>query len=612
MMRTTIRSWSRRGLCAGIALLAGCRSSSTLPFESEQSLRHSVVESVRRELAEDRSALASTPPWVPATLEQAGISAHLLPELETLAGIDSYKGSPFPITGGLDHRVVTTRQVDLEGAVRTAVENNLATQFDRLAPALSATRVIAAQGAFDWTFFSNSSWSRTDSPQPRSFVGSTPTGAGADLRQTISATTGLRRRLISGGQFTFQQELAYTDVDTPGVRVVPNPSHEGTYTLQFDQPLLRGFGSDAALAEVRLARNLERDSLAVTKSQLIQTVTQTEEAYWNLVRSYWDVLILQRLLERGVAVRDQLIERRRQRLDPTGAQVADAIARVEERRGNVLRAQLAYTQASDQLKALMNHPEFPVGSEALLVPSDLASVAEGTRFEPLDAMRTAISHRPEIHQAVISLDDTSIRKALADNNRLPQLDLRLQMRFGAIEDRFGESLTDPWDGEFIDYLAGLVFEVPLGNRTLEAQADQRRLERMQAVIAFRNTVQQVMLEVRGSLRNLTTNQSLIAQSRLSRLAQAENYRSFQVEKALMRGFDVTTLDAEFRRQEALAAAERDELQSLVDFNISLARVHAAMGTALERNRIAFVIPDDDSDFGGRAFEEIRNLDLPSR
>lgn len=608
MNQPSISRCLRLGLCASLALLAACRNSPA-PWAAEESLRDSVRNSIERELAEDRSLDPEAAPWSPPSLEETGIPAERLPELERLAGVASYADVPFPMAAGLDGREVTVQRIALEGAIRTAVENNLAMQFDRLQPAINSTRIAAAQGVFDWTFFASSNWSKTDQPQPRSFFGATPTGAGADKRSTISATSGLRRRLISGGQFTFQQDLTYTDVDTPGVRVLPNPSHEGTYTLQFDQPLLRGFGSDAALAEVRLARNAERDSLAATKARLIETVTQTEEAYWELARAYGDVFILQRLLERGTTVRDQLIERKRQRLDPTDAQVADARSRVEERRGNVLRAQLAYARASDRLKSLMNHPDLTVGSEVVLIPADLA-LPGSVRFEPLDAMREAIANRPEIQQAIISMDDTSIRKVLADNGRLPQLDLRLQMRFGALDDDFGSSVIDPWEGDFVDYVAGLVFEVPIGNRALEAQAGQRALERMQSVIAFRNTVQQIMLEVRASLRNLTTNERLIAQSRLSRIAQAENYRSFMVEKQLMRGFDVLTLDAELRRQEALAAAERDELQSIVDYNVSLARMFAALGTALERNRIRFVIPDGDDDFGGPALDDAAPIDLP--
>ena len=41
----------------------------------------------------------------------------------------------------------------------------------------------------------------------------------------------------------------------------------------------------------------------------------------------------------------------------------------------------------------------------------------------------------------------------------------------------------------------------------------------------------------------------------------------------------------------LTQAERDEIGALVDYNTAIAALHAATGTALERNRIQFVVPD---------------------
>ncbi|MFI4898792.1 MAG: hypothetical protein ACIARR_13340, partial [Phycisphaerales bacterium JB059] len=44
-------------------------------------------------------------------------------------------------------------------------------------------------------------------------------------------------------------------------------------------------------------------------------------------------------------------------------------------------------------------------------------------------------------------------------------------------------------------------------------------------------------------------------------------------------------------QEALASAEINEIQALVQYNTSIANLYAAMGTALERSRIDLVVPD---------------------
>ena len=51
------------------------------------------------------------------------------------------------------------------------------------------------------------------------------------------------------------------------------------------------------------------------------------------------------------------------------------------------------------------------------------------------------------------------------------------------------------------------------------------------------------------------------------------------------------LDLKLRRQEALASAEIDELDSLINYNTAIADLHRSTGTALDRNQIRFVVPD---------------------
>jgi outer membrane protein TolC len=214
-------------------------------------------------------------------------------------------------------------------------------------------------------------------------------------------------------------------------------------------------------------------------------------------------------------------------------------------------------------------------------------------FSLLDVMLAATRNRPEMQQAIVSIDNTSIRQQVADNARLPKLDLRLQTKFSGMDDNFGGAYDDVWDRRFIDYLVGLQFEQPVGNRAAEAGYRQRRIERMQATIAYRNTVQQIIQDAKKSLRGVVTNYRLIEQTRIARYAATERLRSLEVEKQIVRGFDEQTLDLEFRTQETLAQAEEEEIAALSDYNVALAQLYTSMGTALEHNNIEFKVPDAD-------------------
>jgi len=151
------------------------------------------------------------------------------------------------------------------------------------------------------------------------------------------------------------------------------------------------------------------------------------------------------------------------------------------------------------------------------------------------------------------------------------------------------------DGSFVDYVAGLNFEVPIGNRRPEAEFRRRRLERMQSVLSYRNSVQQVVNEVKAALNRVVLNYSLIAQTRTGRYAATDALRVLQVEKEQGGGYTVERLDIELNRQEQLASAERDEIEALTDYSTAIADLFLAMGTTLERNNVEFVVPTTEDE-----------------
>ncbi len=515
-----------------------------------------------------------------------GIAPEFREEIERMSGPRADEGMTMPLGEDLLGESTRVVRLGLKRCVRTAVERNLAIQFARLGPAIGEAQVTAAEAAFDWVLFSNQQYNATDSPQQATFGTGANTNFASQL-QTYSGDVGVRRTLTSGGRLTVQHRYSYTDNYSPGQSFRPNPAEQAEFTVQYDQPLLRGAGSEVTQAEIRLARNAERVSVQTLRRDTIRVVTETESTYWQLVRAQRDLMIFQRLLDRGITVRDQL--QQRQILDANPAQIADARARVERRRSDVLRARTQLRLLSDRLKSLMNDPDLPPGSEVLVLPADVA-VDQPVQFSLVESLSSAISYRPEVQQAILSIDDASIRQIVADNQRLPELALRLQASWASLDATGQAAYGSMFNQDFVDYVVGMVFEVPIGNRAGEAEYRRRRLERMQSVIAYRNTIQQVVGEVQSALEQVRLNYQLISQTTMNRKAAAESLRVLMVEKEKMQGMTVERLNIEFQRQEELAQAERDEAAAIADYNSSLAQLFAAMGTALERNGIRFVVP----------------------
>jgi outer membrane protein TolC len=571
-------------VAAGAALSLAC-CASPFPDKQDRDLRRSIRLSSERELAEARESPETQQIVRENRVSQLNIKPEVLAQLDGIAGPSSYAGKDLPLGPNLYGKAQKVAKVTLERAVTGAVQHNLNVEFARLAPAVSQQQYVAADAAFDWVLFASTQYNSTNQPRAQ-------TGVPTDEREIFDTTVGLRKPLIAGGTFTLQSEFQNTATKTDAISTTPNPAREANFVIQIDQPLLRGFGSDNALAQVRLARNAELDAVAQLKSTLLQNVNDTEAAYWTLVRSRWDLAILQRLLERGQEVLGVL--RSRAEYDTRPATISNAASAVEARRADVIRGQRVLRDASDRLKVLMNDPEFPIGSETLLLPAD-GPVDQAVEFSLVDAINAALAGRPEIQRALLSLDNTSIRQIVADNGRMPRLDFRALTRFNGLGENVGTPYSQIGESRFVDYQIGLNFEQPLGNRAAEALFRQRRLERMQATIAYRNTVQGVVGDVKTSLRDVQANYILIDATRSARIASAEDLRTLLVEQETIGTLSPENLNLKLQRQQALAAAEQQEISSLVDYNIALARLYTATGTALQRNRILFDVPNSRVD-----------------
>lgn len=582
----TVSPLSRLAVAVGAALSLGACSSSPLATSSTDDLRRSVIDSTRREIEDARTRPSDRS--VQREPDRLDFSEQRIEELDDMGGPGSYREVETTLDADLLGYQTDTVAISLRDAITRAVRNNLDIQSARLSPAITEQQLLAAEAAFDWVLFASGSINTIDSPSRVPVINGVPVGSAINKSVATGFETGVRKQLTSGALLTVRTGLDIQNNMSPGVELFPDPGRIATLDLLLEQPLLRNFGADANLAEVRLARNLERDAIEQLRSQLIQLTADVEQAYWNLYFANIQLLVQERLLQRGIETRDVL--EGRLEFDVRPAEYSDAVATVESRRGDVIRAENLVRQRSDALKLLINDSEITVGDELVLLPLD-EPVDESVDFNLLDAITTALQLRPEIRRAVLNIDDAAIRQTLADNAALPLLDLTLRATYTGLDDSVGGAFDDVGDASFVDYLVALTFEQPIGNRAGEALSRQRRLERLQAVIGYRSQVQQVVLQVKTALRNLVTNYRLITQTRTSRLAAAENLRTLLVEEESTRALTPAFLDLKLRRQESLAVAELQEIQALIDYNVALANLYTAIGSSLDRNRIDFVVPD---------------------
>ena len=571
----------------------GCQSP-FLPMRADELLRRRIDAAVEHELGllpqenQNRRFITLQPP---GEVELA--LAERREELDTIGPAPI--GSPVDPDFGAD--LTGAEQVEvalnLRDAIHTAVEGNLGVQSSRLQPAISAQDVIAAEAAFDAIFFGGVDVTKTDQPSTVPIVGITTIGTGISASERYRYETGLRKLTRSGGTVSLSTDLTRSQNNAPGISFSPDPAYMAAVRFGLTQPLLRGFGKQVNTATIHLSENAEQSVVEQLRSELLAVISQTEVAYWNLVFAWSDLVIQEWLVSVGEEVRD-VLDRRRD-FDTKPAQFADAVATVEQRKSNVILARHQVRAASDLLKVLINDPRLPVGSEILIKPSD-ELVEVPVEYDLRESLTTAISNRPEIKQALLAIDDASIRQMLANNLRLPRLDLSAEIAYSGLNDDPGSSFSELSDADFIDYVLGINFEIPIGNREAEAGYRRSRLQRTGALISYRQAVQQVVLEVKSALRNVITNYQLIQARRSFRVAQAENLRTLLVEEETMAGLTPEFLNLKFQRQSGLATARQQEIQAIVNFDQSVAELYRAMGTGLKMNNINLEVGDHTDDF----------------
>jgi len=518
---------------------------------------------------------------IPNDIEPALIQR--MDELDAITPIGVEMVWPSGLSTNIGDETLSTTTIHIEDAVRSAVSNNLDLHIARLEPAISKQAYIQAEAVFDFVFSGSATDRKTKIPQQQSLVGGAPFGASESVSSVQDYEASLAKKLDSGGILTLSTGATKTNAETPGFTFVPNPSWESVGTLDFKQPILRGFGEKVVLSDVKLAANATEKSKQNFRQSLHQIITETQTAYLQLALQ-WRVLQVQEwLFGKGESVVD-ILELRRA-YDTSEADYAQAVATVKQRAADVISQQAVVQNASDTLKVLMNNPELPIESTTVLCPVGEIEV-EDIFLSLRDTILAAAENRPDLQGLKIAVEDQMIRVEVAKNATLPQLDLQAQLSYYGLDSGVGNAYSEVFDGDYLNHLVGLSFEQPIGNRMAEAGYTSSRLQRIAAITAYNKGLQKAILEVKEAMRNVATSAALVSANKSFRIAQAENLRALQVEEETLSGLTPTFLNLKLQTQAGLANARIAEFTSSVNFNTSLASLYLAAGTTLEMHQIS--------------------------
>ena len=203
-----------------------------------------------------------------------------------------------------------------------------------------------------------------------------------------------------------------------------SPALNPSFRFQLRQHLLQGFGFDPNLRYIRIARNNREIEDVVFRQQIIQTVSQVENIYWDLVTAYEAVKVNERALQLAEkTLSDDQEQIRIGTLAPiTLLQAQSGVATAKQNLiGSQSNLQLEQLLMKNAITKNMGDPMLAV---APVIPTDTLQFNEQYEVRPVeDLIQEALQARPEIAVARINLTNLEISRKSLKNALRPTLDV---------------------------------------------------------------------------------------------------------------------------------------------------------------------------------------------
>src|SRR5271165_3405625 len=201
-----------------------------------------------------------------------------------------------------------------------------------------------------------------------------------------------------------------------------SPQLGAYYRVTFTQQLLAGFGTGPNKRYMRIAQNNKKISDIAFKSQVIATVTQIANIYWDLVSAYEG----ERVTEQSYAFAQQSLDNAKKQLQLEAVPAMDVMRAEAEvsRRDQDLTIAKTNLQLQESLlkNALTKNLDDPVLESMKVIPTDRLEPTDSAPAKPLEELTTvALQDRPELSESQIDLQNRQITRKAATNALLPTL-----------------------------------------------------------------------------------------------------------------------------------------------------------------------------------------------
>ncbi len=483
--------------------------------------------------------------------------------------------------------------ITLADATARALERNTDIRIEREAVAASEARETGALGNYDFRLHAEATEHHHVDPITTLFSGAPP-GELMPASTDFSSQASLTKLFKSGATATASASVAREVTDSFFTLFVP--AYITSIGVQIRQPLLRTRATDQARTQLRITALDRQKTNAQLQQQVQEVVASVEQAYWALVAARREVDVR----ANSVTLAQQQQADTQARIDARTAaalDIAQPVAEVERRRGDYFASQETAARAERTLKQLLtDDPTDPIWSETL-VPSD--PVDSGLRqVDVQQAVRDAMSRRPEIAAAAADVSSAEAQTALAKDALRPQFDVvggytmrglagthnPLTVVFPGVITQFPEVLNGALGTSYAalfnqrlpDASIGVSLDVPLGNRAAKGEYGAAQAQQRQASLRMAQVRDRVAVDVLNAGTALETAAARIQSTRAA-LAAANTQLQAEQERFTA---GTSTNFLVLTRQNDLQQAQLAEISALSDYRRALTEFARASGTLL--------------------------------
>jgi outer membrane protein TolC len=411
-------------------------------------------------------------------------------------------------------------------------------------------------------------------------------------QEKIDGELGLGRKLPTGGElglkFSFNrtvQEIAISkelvnNID-PAKKLEQDiqeftTTHSTMAQMTFTQPLLRGIGSDVALAKEHKADYAASEATINAQIEAEKMVFEVVKAYWELAYASHEVDT--RLDAVDMAERQEKLTREEIRAGGSPTSALNAVAyELSMREEAKLLAITSFEQKSLELRRTAG---LELTNRALVLRPGEAFAVGNEEFEVGDMLERCRKSNRKLVMLAMRKRGANVDVDVTKNAMLPQLDLELSAALMGQGETSDEAFNKAAGANGYQVMASLTFQWEMSGAAKDAH---------KAALARRSTVEIERLDVQRQIDTQVVAAVQAVKSARARVGFAERAANVAEEnvkdaRAQFQAQRATNFDV-MRRQSELAEANLRRGRAVADYHIAVAQLQYLSGTLLDEYRV---------------------------